>query len=246
MQQVAWFESWFNSPYYHRLYQDRDESEAQAFIKVITEHLRLQPGTRILDLACGKGRHSISLAELGYEVLGIDIAPENIAFAKQFEQKGLEFAVHDMRETLSNRIFEVVLNLFTSFGYFETEVEHQAALHTMSQALQPQGVLVIDYLNSHFVSQQLVAEEQRTIDDAHYIIRRWEDAHHFYKEIEIQIPAQPQPLRFQEKVAKFEWADFKTMLDKEGLLIRESFGDYQLNAYDPERSPRLILIAERA
>lgn len=245
MQQAAWFESWFNSPYYHRLYQDRDESEAQAFIKAITDHLKLDPGSRILDLACGKGRHSICLADEGYDVLGIDIAPENILFANQFERDHLAFAVHDMREPLPGRVFDVVLNLFTSFGYFDQEAEHQAALHTMSLALAESGVLVIDYLNSRWVSRQLVAEEQRSIDDVQYFIRRWEDAHHFYKEIEIRIPAHTTPLRFQEKVAKFELADFKSMLEQEGLQIRELFGDYKLHPYDPDRSPRLILLAQR-
>jgi len=150
-----------------------------------------------------------------------------------------------MREPLPNRVFDAVLNLFTSFGYFESEAEHQAALHTMSQALDQAGVLVIDYLNSQWVSRQLVVEEQRTIDEVQYVIRRWEDGHHFYKEIEIRIPTQATPLRFQEKVAKFELADFKSMLQKEGLQIRELFGDYQLNPYDPTQSPRLILVAGR-
>ncbi len=246
MQQAAWFESWFNSPYYHRLYQDRDDSEAQAFIKAITDHLRLAPASRILDLACGKGRHSICLAELGFDVLGIDIAPENILFAKQFERNQLAFAVHDMREPIQDCVFDVVLNLFTSFGYFDSDTEHQAALLTMSQALDEHGVLVIDYLNSRWVTQQLVAEEQRIIDDAQYTIRRWEDAHHYYKEIEIQIASRPTPLQFQEKVAKFELADFQRMLKIEGLRIRELFGDYQLRPYDAAQSPRLILVAERA
>ncbi len=245
MQQPAWFESWFNSPYYHRLYQDRDESEAQAFIQQLTNHLRLKPGARILDLACGKGRHSRSLHDLGFDVLGVDIAPESIAYAQQFEEPGLKFAVQDMREPLNASPFDAVLNLFTSFGYFDSPEEHVAAMHTMAGALNPTGKLVIDYLNVSQVSQQLVPEEQRTIDNTHYVIRRWADAHHFFKEIEVQTPDQPTPLLFREKVAKFSSADFENMFIREGLQLREAFGDYALRPYQSEESPRLILIAER-
>jgi SAM-dependent methyltransferase len=245
MQQAAWFESWFNSSYYHRLYQDRDESEAQAFIEQLTDHLRLSPGARILDLACGKGRHSLSLADLGYEVLGIDIAPQSIAYAQQFERPGLRFMVHDMREKVQAPGFDVVLNLFTSFGYFDSATEQQRALHTMATALNESGTLVIDYLNVAYVSSRLIRQEQRSIQEDHYSIERWEDADHFYKAIEVLSPNEPTPLRFQEKVAKFSLSDFQRMLAQEGLRIRETFGNYQLQPYHPEDSPRLILVAER-
>lgn len=245
MQQAAWFESWFNSAYYHRLYQDRDESEAQAFIEQLTEHLRLRPGARILDLACGKGRHSLSLANLGYEVLGIDIAPQSIAYAQKFERPGLTFRVHDMREEVPGPGFDVVLNLFTSFGYFDSATEQQRALHTLAAARNQSGTLVIDYLNVAYVSSRLIRQEQRAIQEVHYTIQRWEDAGHFYKEIEVNSPNEPTALRFREKVAKFSLADFQRMLAQEGLRIRETFGNYQLHPYHPEDSPRLILIAER-
>jgi 2-polyprenyl-3-methyl-5-hydroxy-6-metoxy-1,4-benzoquinol methylase len=245
MNDPSWFESWFNSPYYHLLYRDRDESEARPFIERLTNHLQLPKQARILDLACGKGRHSISLADLGFEVHGIDIAPENIAHADRFSRPGLSFSVHDMRQSLSGEPFDVVLNLFTSFGYFESETEHQSALHTMSAALKTNGKLVIDYLNVNTVIKQLVKSESRTIDGVHFQIRRNVVAGYLIKEIIIDDPRRSKKLTFSEKVATFGLEDFKRLLQPERIGIGEVLGDYALAPFDPERSPRLILICEK-
>lgn len=245
MNDPSWFESWFNSPYYHLLYRDRDESEARPFIERLTKHLQLPKQARILDLACGKGRHSISLADLGFEVHGIDIAPENIAHANQLSRPGLTFSVHDMREPLPGQPFDAVLNLFTSFGYFESEQEHQSALHTMSSALKADGKLVIDYLNINTVIKQLVPSESRTIDGIHFQISRKVANGYLIKEITIEDPARSKKMIFSEKVATFGLADFKHLLQPEGLVIREALGDYALTPFDLENSTRLILICEK-
>ena len=173
------------------------------------------------------------------------IAPENIAQARQQERALLQFAVHDMRQPIEAPPFDAVLNLFTSFGYFDNESEHQAALHTMASALKPNGVLVIDYLNVDNVRANLVPLEEVEINRIRFTIRRKESATQFIKEITVEDPAMKQPLHFEETVAKFQQADFERMLSKEDLKIRAALGDYSLNAYDPVQSPRLILIAER-
>ncbi len=242
MNGPSWFESWFNSPYYHLLYRDRDQSEARPFIEGLTRHLQLPPHARILDLACGKGRHSIVLADLGYDVLGIDIAPENIAQAKQSSRPGLSFAVHDMREPLLAEPFDAVLNLFTSFGYFDTEAEHQAALHTMAKALKPNGKLVIDYLNVDPTLAQLVANETRTIEGVHFSISRKAANGKLIKEIHLEDSNHHQSFTFSEKVSLLRKNDFERMLGQVNLTIEEVKGDYQLGPYDPLRSPRMIMI----
>ncbi len=245
MNDPSWFESWFNSPYYHLLYRDRDQSEARPFIERLTRHLQLPPHARVLDLACGKGRHSIVLANLDYDVLGIDIAPENIAQANLSSRPGLSFAVHDMRTPLSAEPFDAVLNLFTSFGYFDTEAEHQAALHTMAQALKPNGKLVIDYLNVDPTLAQLVPKESRTIEGVHFEISRKAVNGYLIKEIQLVDLKHHQSHTFSEKVALFRKNDFERMLEPMNLSIEEVKGDYQLGPYDPLRSPRLILLVGR-
>jgi ubiquinone/menaquinone biosynthesis C-methylase UbiE len=115
-----WYKGWFNSPYYHKLYFDRDEEEAGAFIKKLVEHLNPPPGALMLDVACGKGRHAKMLASLGFRVTGLDISPASIDEALKFQTEYLEFHVHDMRLPFHGNYFDYAFNFFTSFGYFKT------------------------------------------------------------------------------------------------------------------------------
>ena len=121
-----WFESWFDSPYYHVLYDHRNDDEARAFIAALIEHIGLKPGASVLDLCCGAGRHSRVIHELGYNTTGCDLSANSIATAKQFEQDGLGFFRHDMRDPLPES-YDAIFNLFTSFGYFENEEDINCA-----------------------------------------------------------------------------------------------------------------------
>nr|MCU0349019.1 methyltransferase domain-containing protein [Saprospiraceae bacterium] len=114
-----WFKNWFNSPYYHLLYKNRDEQEAKNFIDRLLTELRPLDGATVLDLACGKGRYSRYLASKQYKVTGLDIAEESIRFAQQFENEHLSFFQHDMRLPYRINYFDYIFNFFTSFGYFE-------------------------------------------------------------------------------------------------------------------------------
>lgn len=252
MARKAWFTNWFNSPYYHQLYANRDDKEAKAFIERLIAYLHPVAGAAMLDMACGRGRHSRTLAALGYEVTGVDVAPENIRYAKRYETPQLHFEVHDMRKILCSRCYDYVFNFFTSFGYFDRLHQHELALRTMVTALKKDGILVMDYINSAYASQQLIAREEKSIQDVDFLIERSEDEHFFYKKITIvdrrQTVAgwqQPDPLCFTEKVYKFSAAALQKLLQNEGMTLREIKGDYQLQPFDEKNSPRLILIAKR-
>src|SRR5258705_12665122 len=175
MAEQAWYKNWFNSPFYHKLYFERDEQEAVAFIKKLIAHLQPSPASRMLDVACGKGRHSKTLASLGFIVTGIDISPDSIAFAKKFESDNLEFYVHDMRLPFRGNYFDYAFNFFTSFGYFKTRREHDDAIRTIAKSLKPGGVFVIDYLNVHYAEDHLVHNEEKQIAESRYDIHRWDD-----------------------------------------------------------------------
>ncbi len=245
MASTAWYKNWFNSPFYHKLYFDRDEKEAEAFIQKLIQHLQPAPGSRILDIACGKGRHSRILANMGFTVTGIDISFANIDFAKQFENDHLDFFVHDMRLPFWGNYFHFAFNFFTSFGYFKTKREHDDSIRTIAKSLLPGGKLVIDYLNVHYAEDHLLKNEVKQIDSTAYEIHRWHDDTHFYKRVTITDPSLKQPLEYTEQVAKFSLGDFTEMLAYQGLQVQEVFGDYQLGAYDVRKTPRLIVVAEK-
>jgi SAM-dependent methyltransferase len=246
MAQTQWYEEWFNSPFYHKLYFERDEKEAEAFILKLAGHLQLKPGNRILDVACGKGRHSKILARLGLDVTGIDISPASIEYAKQFETGDLHFFVHDMRLPFWGNYFDHAFNFFTSFGYFRTRREHDAAIRTISRSLSPGGTILIDYLNVHYAEDHLVAKETKLLNGTTYDIKRWQDDAHFYKQINISDASLTKPVEFTEKVAKFSLGDFTDMLSFQDMQVNEVFGDYNLGGYDVRKTPRLIVIAKKA
>jgi SAM-dependent methyltransferase len=245
MAVAEWYKDWFNSTFYHKLYFDRDEKEAEAFMQRLIKHLQPATGCRMVDIACGKGRHSKFLAVQGFDVTGIDISPDSIQFAQQFASENLHFFVHDMRLLFWINYFDYAFNLFTSFGYFATRREHDDAMRTIATSLKPSGKVVIDYLNVHYVEDRLVHNEVKKIEGTTYEIHRWHTDTHFYKRITITDPALSKPLFHEEKVAKFSLGDFTDMLSFQGLQVTEVFGDYELNPYDIRKTPRLILIAQK-
>jgi SAM-dependent methyltransferase len=245
MAEKEWYKDWFNSPFYHKLYFERDETEAENFMSRLLQHLNPQLNCRFLDVACGKGRHSRFLASKGYDVSGIDISIDSINYAKQFETDKLHFYVHDMRLLFWVNYFDYVMNLFTSFGYFASRRENEDALRTIAASLKPSGIFILDYLNVHFVEDNMVFNEEKTINDTHYKIHRWHDESHFYKKIIVTDPNLEQPQEHVEKVAKFSIGDFTEMLAFQNMQVKEVFGDYQLQPYDIKKSQRLVIIAQK-
>ncbi|MEO9257284.1 MAG: class I SAM-dependent methyltransferase [Crocinitomicaceae bacterium] len=238
-----WFEEWFNTKYYHQLYSDRDDDEAALFIRNLVSFLKIDRNAHILDLACGKGRHSIFLNELGYNVTGVDLSSESIAYAKEFENETLHFFVQDMREAIENQSFSHIFNLFTSFGYFDTEKENLLVLKAIEKMLQPKGIVVIDFLNSYKALTDLVENETLQRGGIDFHIHKSFDGAHIFKNI--QFSDEGNDFDFTERVQALTQDNFIQLFNATGLQIIHTFGDFDLRAYDKQTSNRLILIAEK-
>ncbi len=242
---MQWFESWFDSHFYHKLYFERDEQEAKNFIKNLIEYLQPAAQSFMLDVACGKGRHSKTLSSYGHTVTGIDISPQSIAFAKKYENDRLEFYQHDMRLTYRINYYQFAFNLFTSFGYFNTQRENDDAIRTIAQSIKPDGTFVIDYLNQQYVADRLIPSEIKEIEGTTFRIKRYKENGFFIKQIQIEDASLSVPLIHQEKVAAFTFTNFEQMFKKQGLVINAVFGNYQLQPFDINSSPRLIIVAQK-
>jgi SAM-dependent methyltransferase len=243
--QQTWFKDWFNSPYYHQLYFNRDDREAAAFIDKLINFLKPSPGSSMLDVACGKGRHSIQLAGKGFDVTGIDLSNDSINEALQSQTETLHFYRHDMRLPFWINYFDYAFNFFTSFGYFKTRREHDNAIRTIAQAIKKDGVFVMDFLNVHYAEDYLVHQSEKEIDGINFIITKWYDETHFYKKIVVEDESLREPLIYTEKVAKFTLGDFTEMFAYQGLQMQEVFGDYGFANYDVKKSPRMLMIAKK-
>lgn len=236
---AEWFSTWFNSPYYHILYGNRDENEAADFINALHEKLPIENGALVLDAACGKGRHAKTLFEVGYQVEAYDLSEANIEEAKSFETEGLTFFQQDMRDPLpQTNHYQAIFNFFTSFGYFETVEENQLAFYRFFQGLKKGGLLVLDFFNPTYVLSNLVPEEIIDRGGIQFHIKRFASKGYLYKTI--GFTDKGKDFHFEEKVEIIQKNDFIAYASKAGFQNIDLLGDYQLKTFDEKSSPRMI------
>ena len=241
MKTKDWFTDWFNTPYYHVLYKDRNNEEALLFMKNITTFLALPKTTHILDLPCGKGRHSVFLNSLGYQVTGGDLSENSIKYAQEFENDSLNFSVHDMRKPYNNQ-YNAIFNLFTSFGYFEDDEDDILILQNIKEGLKKDGVFVFDFLNAEFVKATLVAKETKIVDGVTFNITREIKDGFILKNISFF--ADDENHSYTERVKYLDAKKMKAYFQKVGFTITNIFGNYNLSNFDAQTSKRLILVAK--
>lgn len=238
-----WFSSWFDTKYYHILYKNRDFSEAEIFISNLIDKLDISKHKHILDLACGKGRHSIFLNQLGYTVDGCDLSKQSIAYAKQFENDKLHFFVHDMREPISNKSYDYVFNLFTSLGYFDEKEDNIKMLKSVDSYSANDGMLVIDFMNANKVIKNLVKTESKIVDGITFNITRKVIDGFIIKNIKFDDNGES--FEFEERVQAILLKDFDNYIAQTNFSIVKVFGNYNLDTFDAENSDRLIIFAKK-
>jgi len=238
-QDTEWFESWFDTAYYHTLYKDRDDTEAQAFMDTLTDYLNIPEGGKILDLACGKGRHSRYLNKIGFDVTGADLSENSINYAKQFENHRLKFEVHNMCNPYP-KTFDAVFNLFTSFGYFDDDADNLRTIKAIKADLNEFGFGVIDFMNSEYVIDHLVPEEIKTVDGIDFYLKRYVENGYIIKDIAFTTDGKA--YKFQERVRGFTLADFEVLFEQAEVNLLDVFGDYKLGKFNKKSSERLVMI----
>lgn len=243
MNKGEWYVGWFDSPYYHLLYNNRDFSEANFFISNLCKELHLQPRAKLWDLACGRGRHAMALNALGYDVVGTDLSHNSIAEALKHSNDTLDFYVHDMREPFRINYFDAVFNLFTSFGYFKKLSEDVLVFKNVANALKPGGVFVIDFLNVNKIPADL---------DVTYTEKREGQDFHIHKRVvhntvckRIEFTDAGRDYYFEEAVTLLRHRDFEHFGASAGLDLLAAFGNYQLAPFDEHTSERLILLFKK-
>lgn len=237
-----WFEEWFNSDYYTRVYRHRNQSEASNVVDLLVRTVPLETGARILDLCCGSGRHSQALARRGFSVTGIDLSTTLLGMAREeTADANVRFRQCDMRDPYPDAPYDCVANFFTSFGYFDSDSDNFAVLERVHEALAPGGYFFFDYLNAHHIRKALVPHDSKQIDNLLVVQRRELDDRFVNKTISIT-DAHDRQHSFTERVRLYDRDDFERMFARAGLAIRHLFGTYTGEPFAVS-SPRLIIVA---
>lgn len=238
-----WFVEWFDTSFYHQLYKSRSYEEAQMLIDNLEKKLGFAPNNTFLDLACGKGRHAIYLNSKGYDVTGIDLSRNNIEAANQSASSNLHFFVHDMRETFRPDSFDFVLNLFTSFGYFEENYDNFRAIKAVAENLKSGGTLVLDYMNSAKAVKNLTKYYEKEVDGIKFVITKKIEYGFIVKNIDFDY--ENEHYHFEERVKILTCEDFRYYFRKAELTCKEIYGSYDLNPFDVAESDRMIFVVQK-
>ncbi|MBU2019529.1 MAG: methyltransferase domain-containing protein [Bacteroidetes bacterium] len=243
MNSNEWFASWFDTSYYHLLYKKRNLDEAKVFIQNLLDKINLSSNSNVLDLACGKGRHSKTLNDAGLNVLGVDLSEQSIESAKLLENETLHFKVHDMRKSIEGQRFDAIFNLFTSFGYFPNDEDNLHVLRIVHGMLRLNGWFVFDFLNANYVIKNLVPIEDKTLDGIHFCIERSYDGQFIRKSIDIDDHGKL--FHFEEKVRGYSHEDLNRLLEQADFQVIDRFGSFDLKPFDEMTSERSIFICKR-
>lgn len=167
-QEPAWYESFFGQDYldvYGYQFTDERAAKETAFA---ARALDLQPGERVLDLCCGQGRHAVLLATMGLDVTGLDLSEQYLRLTESGARAGklaIETVHADMREIPFESHFDAIVNMFSSFGYLESEAEDARVLDSIWRALKPNGRVLLDLLNRDWVVDNYVQNDWHRGDD---------------------------------------------------------------------------------
>lgn len=238
--QKNWFEDWFDTAYYKELYKKRDEEEASMFIEPLVRHLQLPTGSKILDVACGRGRHALALNQMGFDVTGIDLSFSKIMENQRLNSDSLNFFRHDMRHIFRVNYFDCVLNLFTSFGYFDSIYDEKKASKSISANLKWNGLLLIDFFNAIHVLNNLTPRERIETDNFIFNIERTYDGERIIKQIKVSDGDVEKT--YLERVRLYKKDELIKLFGYSGLQFLESFGSYQFDPFDLYHSERMILL----
>lgn len=238
-EETPWYEKWFDENYL-TLYCHRDRSDAEEQVRLIIDTLDLHVDSTILDLACGEGRYTALFKDLGYDVTGIDLSETLVNCGKE-RYPGLDLRVGDMRDIHGN--FDVILSLFTSFGYFDTDEENEKVLHSVFHALTPGGIFWLDFLNAGHLEETLIPRSVTRLSNGIEVVenRKIENGRIIK---DIRFTKNGEEHLYKESVRLFTRSQLEQMLERNGFRLIERFGDYRGRPWDTG-SPRTILVGRK-
>lgn len=244
-----WFEEWFDHPLYLKVYHHRDAEEADRCVRTILALTGIDPARlpapSVLDVACGAGRHAHAFARAGLSVTANDLSPFLLDQAKKqaaAEGIDLEFSRQDMRTIRFERRFDLVAQLFSSFGYFDTDQEDREVIASVAALLQPGGWYVLDLINPAQLKHNFKPRTERNAGTLSIIEERALSESHVTKRITLREESGKEH-SFSESVRLYSLDDAVALLESGGFQIERVVGDYDGGPFDAATSPRMMLLS---
>jgi SAM-dependent methyltransferase len=245
MSEKNWYEKWFSNKYYLEIYSHRDEREARDIVNLIQRYVPLSNNDKVLDVCCGAGRHSLELARRGYDVAGFDLSSYLISQAKESLSNAketnlhVEFTIKDMKDFSFGNVFDMAINVFTSFGYFETDEDNFKVFENVKKSLKQGGYFVFDFINSDNLRKTLISESEDEYDGVKVLQKRYIENNFVYKDIYIGED------KYTERLRLYNTDDINSVFETLGFNVKNTFGDYYGNAFDRENSKRMVYICKK-
>lgn len=241
-----WFKDWFASEEYLQVYSHRDKEEAKLLIEFILKGISIPKRAFVLDAACGAGRHTKIFLEKNYKIVGFDLSKTLLKIAKEsLTRKSFNsaFVNADLRRVCFKQKFDLIINLFTSFGYFNDDSENLQFIKDAFSMLKNNGYYIFDYLNPVYVKNNLVPfsksikNKREIIEERKIIDGRVEKT--------ITIKSDSETKKYKESVKLYSYNQIENMFSNIGFKVSKSFGDYYGNKFSENKSNRMLIIFKK-
>lgn len=243
---MSWFKDWFNSENYLKVYSHRDESEAERLVELIVKSLGIKSDSKILDMACGSGRHAVIFAKRGFDVTAVDLSQMLLSDAKASARENdvkINFVLSDILDFQTTQRFSLSLNLFTSFGYFDDDEDNFRVILKAYDLLIDGGYFVIDYFNKNYLLKNLIPTTVFSENGLRITQNRAIQGTRVVKNITIENGGSVE--EFYESVRLYSYDEMLDCINKAGFSIFKEYGNYNGNNFINESSPRLIIFAKK-
>ncbi|MBU1101031.1 MAG: class I SAM-dependent methyltransferase [Bacteroidetes bacterium] len=238
-----WYKEWFDSEDYLLVYNHRDDQDAIKLTDLILRETGLPEGSSILDAACGAGRHCRLFAQKGYKVEGFDLSKNLLSIAhKRAKEEKLEikFRIGDIRSIIYETEFDLVTNLFTSFGYFDTDAENFSFVKNAFKFIKVGGYYAIDFLNKKYLEENLVSKSENLMGSFPIIEERVIENGRVNKIITLKKPGIDR--KYTESVKLYTFEELLEKFNEIGFKFTKAFGNYDGEEFNINISPRAIII----
>lgn len=243
MAKKDWYETYFDENYL-KIYMNRNEEASNKELESLMEWVSWEPGQHVLDLCCGFGRHSRWLAQKGLRVTGVDLSTTLLQEAiRRTINQDIRYMHADARNIPFHEEMDLVVSMFTSFGYFPEDTENALVISRVSQALKPGGYFLFDYLNPGYLRLHLNPFSSSTQGDM--VINQYRSIQEPYVCKKIIINENDKEKQYEERIRLYDLDSMTAMLEQNHLQIHHLFGDYDASSYDLTESPRMIFICQK-